>query len=270
MIVEGDAEMILIPNMVKKVFGSSLDELGVSLINMNSTVFQNIAKIFHEGRIQRRCAIITDLDKSIYALPEDPDNDNDDQRKSRNAEMAGELRRRRLESFCAENKWLNVYYANHTFEVDFLLNDNSHEIVDTLDSIYTRRDDIRRSSKLLNDDNLEVSGKEVLRLAEKVGKGWFALMVAEKVNSYTFIPDYILCALAFASSEIISDSTIRAMGLYRLKKRKRDSEFKPVYQKIRMLKKLPQDEFIKKYAERLPEDQLTKFINFIIEEHDAV
>jgi hypothetical protein len=76
--------------------------------------------------------------------------------------------------------------------------------------------------------------------------------------------------LAFASSEIISDSTIRAMGLYRLKKRKRDSEFKPVYQKIRMLKKLPQDEFIKKYAERLPEDQLTKFINFIIEEHDAV
>jgi putative ATP-dependent endonuclease of OLD family len=72
MIVEGDAEMILIPNMVKKVFGISLDELGVSLINMSSTVFQNIAKIFHEDRIQRHCAITTDLDKSIYALPEDP------------------------------------------------------------------------------------------------------------------------------------------------------------------------------------------------------
>jgi putative ATP-dependent endonuclease of the OLD family len=72
MIVEGDAELILIPNLVKKVLGISLDELGVSLINMTSAFFQNIAKIFHDDRICRRCAIITDLDKSIIELSEDP------------------------------------------------------------------------------------------------------------------------------------------------------------------------------------------------------
>jgi predicted ATP-dependent endonuclease of OLD family len=268
MIVEGDAEMILIPNMVKKVFGISLDELGVSLINMSSTVFQNIAKIFHEDRIQRHCAITTDLDKSIYALPEDPEDDDADQKKSRNSEIAGGQRRERLENFCDGNKWVNAYYANHTFEVNFLLSDNSRAIVNTLDDIYTRKADIERSSKLLKDDDLEVLGKEVLRLAEKVGKGWFALMVAENVFSYTFIPDYILKALAFASSEIINDSTVRAMGLYRIRKRRKASEFKPVYEKIRMLKKLPQDEFIERYTESLPEDQLTNFFNYIKEERD--
>jgi putative ATP-dependent endonuclease of OLD family len=88
----------------------------------------------------------------------------------------------RLENFCDGNKWVNAYYANHTFEVNFLLSDNSRAIVNTLDDIYTRKADIERSSKLLKDDDLEVLGKEVLRLAEKVGKGWFALMVA------TFLP----------------------------------------------------------------------------------
>ena len=268
MIVEGDAEMILIPNMVEKVFGISLDELGVSLINMSGTVFQNIAKIFHEDRIQRHCAIITDLDKSIYVLPEDPKDDNADQSKNRNSEIAGGQRRERLENFCDGNKWVNAYYANHTFEVDFLLNDNSHEIVETLDDIYTRKADIERSSKLLKDDDFEVSGKEVLRLAEKVGKGWYALMVAENVFSYTFIPDYILQALAFASSKIINDSTVRAIGLYRIRERRKDSEFEPVYEKIRVLKKLPPTEFIERYTESLPEDQLTNFFNCIKEERD--
>lgn len=267
-IVEGDAEMLLIPNMVKKVFGISLDELGVSLINMSSTAFQNIAKIFHKDRIQRHCAIITDLDKSIYALPEDPEDDDDAQRESRNSEIAGGQRRKRLEKFCDGNEWVNAYYANHTFEVDFLLSDNSHEIVKTLDDIYTGKAIIERSSKRLNDDDLEVSGKEVLRLAKKVGKGWFALMVAENVIGKTFIPDYILKALAFASSATINDSAVRAMGLYRIQKRRKASGFKPVYEKIRMLKKLKPAEFIERYTESLPNDQLTIFFNYIEEERD--
>src|SRR5690606_6743655 len=43
-LVEGDAEEILIPIMVKKVFGVSLDELGISLINIRSTGFENVAQ----------------------------------------------------------------------------------------------------------------------------------------------------------------------------------------------------------------------------------
>lgn len=67
-LVEGDAELILIPEMVKKVFGITLDEIGVSIINVGSTQFTNIARLFSEERIKRKCAIVTDNDLSIVPL----------------------------------------------------------------------------------------------------------------------------------------------------------------------------------------------------------
>ena len=65
LLVEGDAEEILIPIMIKRVYGVSLDELGISLINIRSTGFENVAQLFHEDRIHRKCSIITDLDDAI-------------------------------------------------------------------------------------------------------------------------------------------------------------------------------------------------------------
>jgi putative ATP-dependent endonuclease of OLD family len=65
-LVEGDAEEILIPILVKKVMGISLDELGISLINIRSTGFENVAVLFHNDRIRKRCGIITDLDASFF------------------------------------------------------------------------------------------------------------------------------------------------------------------------------------------------------------
>ncbi|CAB1078157.1 hypothetical protein D1AOALGA4SA_5921 [Olavius algarvensis Delta 1 endosymbiont] len=123
--------------------------------------------------------------RRLYKLPEDPDKDDDDQKKSRNSQEAGEQRKAKLKSFCDGNDYVNAFFADHTFEVDFLWNDNSHEIVNTLKGIYSREADITRSTERLESDDLAVAGKEVLRLAEKVGKGWFALMIAENVFSNT-------------------------------------------------------------------------------------
>lgn len=64
-LVEGDAEEILIPILFKKVLGLSLDELGVSLINIRSTGFQNIAVLFHDIQIKKRCRSITDFDAAF-------------------------------------------------------------------------------------------------------------------------------------------------------------------------------------------------------------
>jgi hypothetical protein len=55
------------------------------------------------------------------------------------------------------------------------------------------------------------------------------------------------------------------MGLYRIRKRRKDDEFKPVFAEIRELKKLPLKDFSKQYKERLPDDQLTRFIELIEE-----
>jgi hypothetical protein len=134
-----------------------------------------------------------------------------------------------------------------------------------LEDIYSREADITRSTERLGSEDLDVAGKEVLRLAEKVGKGWFALMIAENVFSNTYIPDYILQALAFACSETIDDSTILNMGLYRIQERRKSRIFKPVFAEIKEWMKLPPDEFNDQYKERLPDDQLTRFIDLLEE-----
>ncbi|MGN5189597.1 ATP-dependent nuclease [Aeromonas veronii] len=59
-LVEGEAELILTPVLVKKVFGVSLDELGISLISMDSAFFEHISNLFHPNRIRKNCAIVTE------------------------------------------------------------------------------------------------------------------------------------------------------------------------------------------------------------------
>ncbi len=91
-LVEGDAELILIPELFKEVFGISLDEIGVSLISIGSTGFENVARIFHEDRIKKNCAILTDLDASIVDLPADSDTDDAYQKHCRASEKKGSER----------------------------------------------------------------------------------------------------------------------------------------------------------------------------------
>ncbi|MEK3992635.1 AAA family ATPase [Robertmurraya sp. FSL R5-0851] len=202
-LVEGDAELVLIPALFKSVFGLSLDEIGVSLINMNSTVFDHIANLFHDQRIRRHCAIITDHDQSLIPLKANKDDDTDEERKSRNSEIKGEERKQKLDSYCKDNPWVEAFYAEHTFEVDFVLNGNQREIIQTLSKIYKLQKSIDTSKALLESNDDIIVGLETLRLADKVvGKGWFALTLAEELTYETFIPEYILEAIAFAAGHI--------------------------------------------------------------------
>lgn len=202
-LVEGDAELILIPTLFKSVFGLTLDEIGVSLINMNSTVFDHIADLFHDKRIRRHCAIITDHDQSLIPLKENKDDDTDEEKKSRNSAIKGEERKQKLDLYCSENPWVEAFYAKHTFEVDFVLIGNNPEIIRTLSKIYKSQNSIDNSKKLIESGDEIIVGLETLRLADKVvGKGWFALTLAEEITYETFIPEYILKAIAFAAGHI--------------------------------------------------------------------
>jgi hypothetical protein len=53
------------------------------------------------------------------------------------------------------------------------------------------------------------------------------------------------------------------MGLFRIRKRRKDDDFKPVFAEIKELKKLPPAKFNEQYTDRLPDDQLTRFIELI-------
>jgi len=215
-LVEGDAELILIPALIKSVLGVSLDELGISLISMDSAFFEHLSKLFNKNRIRKNCAIITDSDLSIVNLPVNPADDSDYQKSCRNSQESGIQRKEKLEDHIRGNDYVSAFYAEHTFEVDFIKAGNSIEVIASLPNVYSKKANIDKSEIALNSSELDIYGKEVLRLANKEGKGWFALLLAEALTSETYIPEYILKAVAFACQNRLDGSVLMKMCMYRL------------------------------------------------------
>lgn len=262
-LVEGDAELIVIPALVKNVLGVSLDELGISLINMESAFFEHISKLFNAQRIRKCCAIVTDLDKSIVILPDDPDDDTDYQRDCRNSQKSGQQRKKALEDLTTDNMYIKAFYARHTFEVDFIMADNSLEVIEVLPSVYSRQVNIENSKNKLSNSNVDIYGREVLRLAEKVGKGWFSLLLAEKITSRVYIPRYILAAIAFACGGRLSEQVLYKMCMHRLRNPMPILENK--YKPIAFFKanKMDISSCINEFLKVCPDDDLSSLINLL-------
>ena len=140
-LVEGDAEEILIPVLIKKILGVSLDELGITLVNMRSTGFENIALLFHDDRIRKKCAVITDLDSKFFGTTIQASDTPATQKKKNKAQGShdkGANRKIALDALCHGNDWLSPFYAEHTFEVDFVKSGNSHYLIKILNDVYSQ------------------------------------------------------------------------------------------------------------------------------------
>lgn len=214
MLVEGDAEEIMIPNLVSQVYGVSVDELGLSIINVRSTGFRTLANLFSEDRIRKHCAIVTDLDASFFdTTPEPSDDDAAGKQKveARRSEAAGEFREADLEEYTTANPFVRAFFAKHTFEVDFAAaaDQNRRLIRETVDEIYVQESYRKEYKETIGSELLSVYGAASLKLAEKTGKGWFALLLVGYLNPTASVPQYILDALAFAVKAIPRETWVR-------------------------------------------------------------
>lgn len=200
-LIEGDAEEILIPVLFKKVLGISLDELGISLVNIRSTGFRNVAILFRNDRIRKKCAIITDLDAAIASvapLPGDDAKATEYKKQCKASQDAGISRKTILDAFAVGNPWLKVSYAPHTFEVDFLAAGNAATIVGILNDVYSDPGTIATAKSELESGKIDLFGKRALTMAKNEGKGWFAILLGKKIDHQAAIPDYILDGVFFA------------------------------------------------------------------------
>jgi len=216
-LVEGDAEEILIPILVKSVLGISLDELGISLVNIRSTGFQNVAILFHDERIRKKCSIITDLDTSIIDTTPDAADQEAEKRYKEYclaSQTKGLARKAALEAFAAGNQWLSPFFAMHTFEVDFLKAGNVQAIVRVLDKVYKDKKVIAQSRAELESTVPSAAERRVLIMATYSGKGWFAILLGKAVDHQVVIPSYIVDAIRFAGS--MSDEIWLNVLRYRL------------------------------------------------------
>lgn len=200
-LVEGDAEEILIPVLVKLVLGLSVDELGISVINIRSTGFKNVAVLFHDLRIRNRCAIVTDLDAIFFDTtpsPTDEDGLAARKRKAIGSQTAGAQRKIDLDAFATGNAWVRSFYATHTFEVDLVGSGNHEAFVRSVDKVYKAPATITQATADLRSGFINQSGYRTLTMAEQEGKGWFAILLAQTLDYQAVIPGYIRDAVLFA------------------------------------------------------------------------
>jgi len=219
LLVEGDAEEILLPILVKKVLGLSLDELGISLINIRSTGFENVAVLFHDRRIRKRCAIITDLDAAFINVEDDILDLEDDKKRKKKAKKAAKVgveRQAALNVLCNGNDWLTPHFADHTFEVDFVKAGNVATVVSVLNDVYKDAATIALAKKELESGKIEDYGSRVLTMANHVGKGWFAIVLGKAIHPDVKIPDYLLDAI-FQAHLPTTKETFAAILSYRLR-----------------------------------------------------
>ena len=205
LLVEGDGEEILIPALTREVLGVSLDELGIGLINIGSVAFENVACIFDETRLQRNCAIITDSDAVV-----------DGATKSKpEAEKRGKTRKAKLDRLFTENRYVEAFYAPHTFEVDFAEDGNNKNFIkEIVMTVYKTQSTIDGYIKTLDSGTEAERYDTVMTLVNQVKKGWYAALLATAVNCTATIPRYILEAIGFASRDIIDEQVIWKMVQY--------------------------------------------------------
>lgn len=229
-LVEGDAEEILIPILIKKVFGVSLDELGVSLINIRSTGFTNVAVLFHDQRIRKRCAIVTDLDDAFIDTSPDPRDGEEVMKAKANAlasQTSGLQRKAALTAFAKDNPWVSTHFADYTFEVDFLINgSNAAKVVSILSEVYKSAATVATAKTELESDDLAVSGTRMLTIAKHMGKGWFAILLGKVVDHHTVIPEYILEAV-FEAHGVPSTEVWSNVLAYRINLQEKDKSASP-------------------------------------------
>lgn len=248
-LVEGDAEEILIPVLAKKVLGMSLDEMGIGLINVGSVSFEYVASVFSEERLQRKCAIITDSDSSVTGA------DKSNQR----AASIGASRKAKLDDLFKNNQWVNAFFAPHTFEVDFAkAGDNCKYYKELVNKHYKDRKTINNYLNNLDGNEGEMYDA-VINMVNQIGKGWAATIISQIIDKTAVIPDYIIEALAFASSEVISTAEKRKMMHYVIGDNNSNNSF------IESI--IPEDDntceqLEDKYKKQFPDSSLTRFFNY--------
>lgn len=251
-LVEGDGEEILIPALVKKVLGVSLDEMGIGLINIGSVGFENVACIFDESRLQRKCSIVTDLDVVV-----------DGAKKSSQVAMdRGASRKEKLSCLFDKNPYVNVFYAPHTLEVDFASEERNKQFVYTaIKNTYKDDDVIERHISAIKSGTEAERYDSVMTVASKIKKGWYATLLAETINGRAIIPMYILDAIVFAARDILSEKLLWKMVQYSFEQCDLGNDFEDLRAAFKDAKSSKEiQETIKKFCDKFPDNMFSLFI----------
>jgi putative ATP-dependent endonuclease of OLD family len=190
LLVEGPAEQFLIPPLAKAVLDIDFEDEGIAIIPIFGTHFGAYGKLFGDGGIQKKCAILTDGDLT----PSDAD-------PSLGPEDGEDVVEVLPPNFDAlRGDYLNVFTCQTTFEREITLPGNLGMLEAAVREVGAPLvaqaiQQVRAAVDAGNDPDLSDTQDRVLRTAKRFGKARFAQIASKHVGTATQVPDYILEAL---------------------------------------------------------------------------
>ena len=197
-LVEGEAELLVLPFIIKKKYGIDLNKYGISIISMDSCFFDMIASLFDETRIRKKCSIVTDLDKDYTS-----------EKKHINRERLSRIRVAKMKNRYEDNRFVEIFTNDYTFEIEFFKCN-----MELLKEILEQNKYFRSTEKMkmeLDNEDIEIKYNRIIKIAEKAGKGWLAMDLIEyvqKENKSIIVPEYIMNALIHVFNDKIYDNCI--------------------------------------------------------------
>ncbi|MFC1553384.1 ATP-dependent endonuclease [candidate division KSB1 bacterium] len=189
-LVEGPAELFLIPPLVKHVLNIDLERHGVSVVPIYGIHFDVYAKLFNNMGMPKKCAIVADGD----LIPSDSNILNEEE----------SLQPPELEPLCSE--FVEVFRCSTTFERAVTLKGTLKMLASATEELGATR-----VTKKLKDGFTELSSKgiksiqkkkilkplrdSVLNTAKRFGKARFAQVTSKYVNKAEIVPKYIRDAI---------------------------------------------------------------------------
>jgi putative ATP-dependent endonuclease of OLD family len=183
MLVEGAAEVLLIPPLVKEMMNVDLEREGISVIAIHGVHFGPFAKLFNSDCLPKKCAIVADADldpEGAEDVPGDPDSDDADDEPTR--PKLAEL----------ENDYVKVFLGKTTFERELTTGDNRPWLEATARALGAPR--MAGRLHVVDENHAEADRSlkdDVLRTARRFGKGRFSQVAARNINLAVDIPRYI-------------------------------------------------------------------------------
>ena len=192
MLVEGPAELFLIPALIKRLKSVDLERVGISVIPIYGVHFDVYAKLFAAGMLPKKCAIVADGD--LNPSDSDPGLEGED-------ELPAPPDLKALES-----EHVQAFTCQTTFERAVALPGNLEMFATAADDMeapaVAKR--LRAGIKALEDDSLDADARRailnplrdtVLNTAKRFGKARFAQIAARHVDKASAVPKYLSEAL---------------------------------------------------------------------------
>ena len=179
MLVEGPAELLLVPALAKHVLGVDLEREGISVIAIHGTHFGAFSRLFSETSLPKKCAIVGDAD----ILPADV--------------VAGDDVPVPEDLAALEGPFVQAFLGATTFEREITLPGNLKMLSQAAQELHAPnlQAALNLQDELIGGPVPDELKSHVLRTAKRFGKARFAQVAAGYAALAEELPAYISDAI---------------------------------------------------------------------------